>query len=133
MYNTLRMAFVGELDGTTAFVLAMTLVILGHTIFFNVESPFLKSASVKEALLANFSWYVILTRVLVAPVIWASLNYLARGGGLWFSMLIVTLFGRLIQVMTFGLRFGQWPDNRDWLGIALVFIAVLVTLKIPGR
>lgn len=135
MLNTLRtLTLEGfTLDGTTGWVVALTLVLLGHTIFFNVEAPFLKMPSVRDAFLQNFTWWVILTRILVAPIIWASLNYLARGGGLWFSMLIVTLFGRTIQILTFGFRFGQWPDSRDWLGIALVLVAVLVTLKIPGR
>lgn len=135
MLNTIKMLTVEgfSLDGTAAWVLALTLVLLGHTIVFNVEAPFLKASSVWDAVLQNFSWWVILTRILIAPVIWASLNYLAHNGGLWFSMLIVTLFGRTIQILTFGVRFGQWPNVRDWLGIGLVLIAVFVTLKMPGK
>lgn len=135
MLNTIRMLTVEgfTVDGTAAWVLALTLVLLGHTIFFNVEAPFLKAPTVREAILQNFNWWVILTRILVAPVIWAALNYLARSGGLWFSMLIVTLFGRTIQILTFGVRFGQWPAVKDWVGIGLVLIAVFVTLKVPGK
>ena len=134
MLGTLRMwAIEGvNLDGTAAFILAMTLVLVGHTIFFNVEAPFLKAPSVRDAFLQNFTWGVILTRVALAPIIWAALNYLARGGGLWFSMLIVSLMGRVIEIFTFGLRFNQWPATRDWVGIALVVMAVLVVLKRPG-
>lgn len=135
MLGTLnRMMALGNqvsVDPFVGLVLAMILVLLTNGAFFQFDGPMLKLSTLGEVVRYNFAWQVVLVRLALLPVYWASLNYLARSGGLWFSMLVLTLLGRVIQILTFGFRFGQWPDSRDWAAIALMTVAVIVAVRMP--
>ncbi len=111
-------------------ILGIVIISLVQGLFFQLDAHAMKQQTVIATIAFSFSWWVILIRIFLPPLIWVALNLLNRAGGTWFTLLALTFLARLIQVVTFGVRYGEWPDTRGWAGIILALLATIITIKI---